>query len=43
MKKEDAENKLAQAGATIHGLNSSAWNTALQPTRYGWGASLLRV
>lgn len=43
MKKEDAENKLAQAGATIQGLNASAWNTALQPTRYGWGASLLGV
>ena len=43
MKKEEAENKLAQAGATIHGLNASAWNTALQPTRYGWGASLLSV
>ena len=43
MKKEDAEHKLAQAGYAIHNLNASAWNTALHPTRYGWGSSLLSV
>ena len=43
MKKEDAVNKLERTGATINGLNTSAWNTALNPTRYGWASSILSM
>ena len=43
MKKDDAVNKLDQAGQTIHGLNASAWNTALNPDRYGWGATIFSI
>jgi pyridoxal biosynthesis lyase PdxS len=35
MKKDDALDKLERAGNTIHGVNASAWNTALNPTQYG--------
>jgi hypothetical protein len=41
MKKDEALNKLDAAGNTIHSLSGSAWNTALNPTQYGWGSSLL--
>ena len=43
MKKEDAQEKLGKAGNTIYSLSASAWNTALHPTRYGWGSSLLSI
>ena len=43
MKKEDAMNQLDRAGEQIHGMHSSAWNTALNPTQYGWGSSLLGI
>ena len=43
MKKGDALDKLDQAGNTINSLYGSAWNTALNPTRYGWGSSLIGV
>jgi hypothetical protein len=43
MKKVDAIDKLDQAGQTIHGLNTSAWNTALNPDRYGWGATIFSI
>ena len=43
MKKGDALDKLDSAGAKIHDLHASAWNTALNPTRYGWGSSLIGV
>jgi hypothetical protein len=43
MKKEDAQDKLGKAGHAIHNMNASAWNTALHPTRYGWGSSLLSI
>lgn len=43
MKKDDALNKLDRAGAHINGMYGSAWNTALNPTRYGWGSSLLGI
>ena len=43
MKKNDAVDKLDQAGQTIHGLNASAWNTALNPDRYGWGATIFSI
>lgn len=43
MKKGDALDKLDSAGNAINGMYGSAWNTALNPTRYGWGASLLSV
>ena len=43
MKKGDALDKLDQAGSTIQSLYGSAWNTALNPTRYGWGSSLVGV
>ena len=43
MKKEDAVNKLENAGNKINGLYGSAWNTALHPTRYGWASSILSI
>jgi hypothetical protein len=43
MKKDDALNKLDQAGNTINSLYGSAWNTALNPTEHGWGKSLISV
>jgi hypothetical protein len=43
MKKDDALNKLDSAGNQIHSLYGSAWNTAINPTTYGWGKSLLGV
>lgn len=43
MKKEDAVEKLERAGQAIHGMNASAWNTALNPTRYGWASSIFSI
>jgi hypothetical protein len=43
MKKDDAMNKLNGAGHAINELNSSAWNTALHPTRYGWVSSIFSI
>jgi hypothetical protein len=43
MKKEDAINKLEHTGETINSLSASAWNTALNPTRYGWASSIFSV
>jgi hypothetical protein len=40
MKKDDAVDKLERAGNAINDLNASAWNTALNPTRYGWASSI---
>ncbi len=41
MKKEDAVERLDQTGRRIHELHASAWNTALHPTRHGWGSSIV--
>jgi hypothetical protein len=43
MKKDDALDKLERAGHTINNVNASAWNTALNPTQYGWGKSILSI
>jgi hypothetical protein len=43
MKKHDAVEKLDRAGDAINGLNTSAWNTALHPTQYGWLRSIASV
>jgi hypothetical protein len=43
MKKEDAVDRLDRAGHTINDLNASAWNTALNPTRYGWVSSIFSI
>ena len=43
MRKEDAVNKLENAGQKINSLYGSAWNTALHPTRYGWASSILSI
>jgi hypothetical protein len=43
MKKNDAVEKLDRVGDKIHGLNASAWNTALNPTQYGWARSIFSV
>ena len=43
MKKNDALDKLDRAGEQINGMYGSAWNTALNPTRYGWGNSILGI
>lgn len=43
MKKDDALDKLERAGHTIHNAHASAWNTALNPTQYGWGKSIIGI
>ena len=43
MKKYDAVEKLERAGDAINGMNASAWNTALNPTTYGWARSIFSV
>jgi hypothetical protein len=43
VKKEDVVNRLDRAGEKINGLNASAWNTALNPTRYGWASSIFSI
>jgi hypothetical protein len=43
MKKDDAVDRLERTGVTINSLNTSAWNTALNPTRYGWASSFLSI
>jgi hypothetical protein len=43
MKKEDAVNRLGRVGERINDLNASAWNTALNPTRYGWASSIFSI
>ena len=43
MKKEDAMDKLDRAEFAINDLNASAWNTALNPTRYGWVSSVFSI
>lgn len=41
MKKTEAVEQLDRIGQEINGLYASAWNTALHPTHYGWGRSLV--
>ena len=43
MKKNDAVDKLDRVGNTINDMNASAWNTALNPTSYGWARSIFSV
>ena len=43
MKKEDAVSRLERTGENISGLYASAWNTALNPTQYGWASSILSM
>ncbi len=43
MKKQDAVTRLDRAGETINDLSASAWNTALNPTRYGWVSSIVSI
>jgi hypothetical protein len=43
MKKEDAVSRLDRVGDKINGLSASAWNTALNPTRYGWASSIFSI
>jgi hypothetical protein len=40
MKKTDAVDRLDRLGDKINGLHASAWNTAVNPTRYGWASSI---
>lgn len=40
MKKTDAVDKLDRLGNKINDLHSSAWNTALNPSQYGWANSI---
>jgi len=40
MKKDDAVERLERAGNKINDLNASAWNTALNPTQFGWASSI---
>lgn len=43
MKKDDAIDKLDRVGQEIHGMNASAWSTALNPTQHGWARSLIAI
>ena len=43
MKKDDALNRLHRAGETINDLAANAWNTALQPSQYGWVSSIVGI
>lgn len=43
MKKEDAVDSIDRAGETIHEVNARVWNTALNPTQYGWGSSIASI
>jgi hypothetical protein len=43
MKKDDAIEKLDRVGQEIHGMNASAWSTALNPTQHGWARSLFAI
>jgi hypothetical protein len=40
MKKHDAVERLERVGNKINDLNASAWNTALNPTQFGWAQSI---
>lgn len=40
MKKDDAVERLDRIGERINGLHASAWNTALNPTQFGWANSI---
>lgn len=41
MTKSDAVERLDHLGQKINGLQASAWNTALNPTQYGWASSIV--
>ena len=43
MKKEDVVESLDRAGMTIHEANARAWNTAFNPTMYGWPSSIASI
>ena len=43
MKKDEAVEKLDQAGRQIQDMHASAWNVALNPTVHGWGKSILGI
>ena len=43
MKKEDAVEQLDRAGHMITDLNAKVWNTALNPTEFGWGSSVASI
>ena len=43
MKKDEAVDQLDRAGSTIHSLSSHAWDTAFNPSRHGWAASIFSV
>ena len=43
MKKEDVVESLDRAGLTIHEANARAWNTAFNPTQYGWPSSIASI
>ena len=43
MKKDDAINRLNRAGETINDLTASAWNSALNPSQYGWASSIAGI
>jgi hypothetical protein len=43
VKKEDAVETIDRAGQTINDLNAKVWNTALNPTEYGWVPSIASI
>jgi hypothetical protein len=43
VKKEEAIEAVDKAGLAISEVNSRMWMTALNPSAYGWGPSLLSI
>ena len=43
MKKEEVVESIDRAGEKINDLNARAWNTALNPTEYGWVPSIASI
>ncbi|HYD52314.1 MAG TPA: hypothetical protein VEA99_06795 [Gemmatimonadaceae bacterium] len=43
MKKDEAVERMDRVGAEINGMYASAWNTALNPTQFGWARSIVGV
>jgi hypothetical protein len=43
VKKEEVVESIDKAGLTIHEANARAWNTAFNPTMYGWPSSIASI
>jgi hypothetical protein len=43
VRKDEAVQKLDEAGEAINDLYTRAWATALYPTQHGWGSSIASI